>query len=173
MTTTPVTLGAGYFDGMYQAAADPWRFEDRWYERRKYAISLALLPAEWYRAAFEPGCSIGVLGFLMGAVDAQAGPVVLAHAVDDGWITEGGPRVGVVALSHLGRWRGPVPTAGIGADERLGPGHCRFRLPMLRDPPRDGCPSSSASRTYVAGSRSTARTPAKLRASKAAKATAS
>ena len=61
MTATPVTLGAGYFDGMYAAAADPWGFEDRWYERRKYAISLALLPAERYRAAFEPGCSIGVL----------------------------------------------------------------------------------------------------------------
>ena len=39
MTTTPVTLGAGYFDGMYAAAPDPWGFEDRWYERRKYAIS--------------------------------------------------------------------------------------------------------------------------------------
>lgn len=61
MTTTPATLGAGYFDGMYAAAADPWGFEDRWYERRKYAIALAMLPAERYRAAFEPGCSIGVL----------------------------------------------------------------------------------------------------------------
>jgi SAM-dependent methyltransferase len=61
MTTTPVTLGAGYFDGMYAAAPDPWGFEDRWYERRKYAIVLAMLPAERYRAAFEPGCSIGVL----------------------------------------------------------------------------------------------------------------
>jgi SAM-dependent methyltransferase len=60
MTTPPETLGAGYFDGMYAAAADPWGFEQRWYERRKYAISLAQLPAERYRAAFEPGCSIGV-----------------------------------------------------------------------------------------------------------------
>ena len=57
---TPETLGAGYFDGMYAAAADPWGFEERWYERRKYAISLAMLPRERYRAAFEPGCSIGV-----------------------------------------------------------------------------------------------------------------
>ena len=32
--TAPVTLGAGYFDAMYRAAADPWGFEDRWYERR-------------------------------------------------------------------------------------------------------------------------------------------
>ncbi len=51
--TTPVTLGAGYFNGMYEAAADPWGFQDRWYERRKYAISLALLPAERYRVLSE------------------------------------------------------------------------------------------------------------------------
>jgi predicted TPR repeat methyltransferase len=65
MTTTPETLGAGYFDGMYTAAADPWGFEERWYERRKYAISLAMLPRERYRAAFEPGCSIGVFTRLL------------------------------------------------------------------------------------------------------------
>jgi SAM-dependent methyltransferase len=59
--TIPVTLSPAYFDAMYQAAADPWGFEDRWYEQRKYAVSLALLPAVRYRAAFEPGCSIGVL----------------------------------------------------------------------------------------------------------------
>ena len=65
MTTTPETLGAGYFDGMYSAAADPWGFEERWYERRKYAIALAMLPRERYRAAFEPGCSIGVFSRML------------------------------------------------------------------------------------------------------------
>jgi len=59
--TGRVTLGADYFDAMYHAAADPWGFEDRWYEQRKYAISLAQLPQRRYRSAFEPGCSIGVL----------------------------------------------------------------------------------------------------------------
>ena len=59
--TDPVTLSAGYFDAMYASAADPWGFEERWYERRKYAISLAQLPAVRYRRAFEPGCSGGVL----------------------------------------------------------------------------------------------------------------
>jgi SAM-dependent methyltransferase len=34
---------------------------DRWYEARKYAVSLALLPRQRYGAAFELGCSIGVL----------------------------------------------------------------------------------------------------------------
>jgi predicted TPR repeat methyltransferase len=66
MTTTPETLGAGYFDGMYSAAADPWGFEERWYERRKYAIALAMLPRERYRAAFEPGCSVGVFTRMLG-----------------------------------------------------------------------------------------------------------
>jgi SAM-dependent methyltransferase len=66
MTTTPETLGAGYFDGMYAAAADPWGFEERWYERRKYAIALAMLPRERYRAAFEPGCSVGVFTRMLG-----------------------------------------------------------------------------------------------------------
>jgi hypothetical protein len=55
--TIPVTLPPSYFDAMYQAAADPWGFEDRWYEQRKYAVSLALFPAARYRSAFEPGCS--------------------------------------------------------------------------------------------------------------------
>jgi SAM-dependent methyltransferase len=58
---TPATLGADYFDAMYEAAPDPWGFEDRWYEQRKYAISLAQLPDQRYRSAFEPGCSVGVL----------------------------------------------------------------------------------------------------------------
>jgi len=58
---TPVTLGAGYFEDMYKASGDPWGFEERWYERRKYAISVAQLPESRYRSAFEAGCSVGVL----------------------------------------------------------------------------------------------------------------
>jgi SAM-dependent methyltransferase len=46
---------------MYSASVDPWRLADRWYEQRKYAITLALLPYRRYRHAFEPGCSVGVL----------------------------------------------------------------------------------------------------------------
>ena len=56
-----MTLDPGYFRDCYAASADPWGLAERWYEARKYALSLALLPAERYGAAFEPGCSIGVL----------------------------------------------------------------------------------------------------------------
>jgi SAM-dependent methyltransferase len=55
------TMEAGYFDGMYARSDDPWGFTSRWYEKRKYAISLAMLPHERYDSGFEPGCSIGVL----------------------------------------------------------------------------------------------------------------
>jgi len=50
-----------YFDRMYAASADPWGFASRWYEKRKRAITLAMLPGERYADAFEPGCSIGVM----------------------------------------------------------------------------------------------------------------
>ena len=50
-----------YFDDVYAAARDPWQLADRWYEKRKYAITMAMLPHERYRHAFEPGCSVGVL----------------------------------------------------------------------------------------------------------------
>jgi SAM-dependent methyltransferase len=69
--TAPVTLGADYFNAMYRASGDPWGFQDRWYEQRKHAISVALLPARRYRSALEPGCSIGVLtGMLAPRCDA-------------------------------------------------------------------------------------------------------
>jgi len=56
-----VTLDAGYFRERYAASPDPYGLAERWYEARKYALSVALLPRARYDAAFEPGCSIGVL----------------------------------------------------------------------------------------------------------------
>ncbi|AJE81325.1 methyltransferase [Streptomyces albus] len=60
-TPTPGT----YFDAMYARAADPWDLAGRWYEQRKYALTLAALPRPRYRRAFEPGCSVGVLTRLL------------------------------------------------------------------------------------------------------------
>ncbi|MCV7351202.1 methyltransferase domain-containing protein [Mycobacterium parmense] len=46
---------------MYAGAEDPWQLATRWYEQRKYALTMAMLPHPRYRHAFEPGCSIGTL----------------------------------------------------------------------------------------------------------------
>lgn len=54
-----------YFDRMYAGDDDPWKLATRWYERRKYAISVASLPRRRYRHAFEPGCSLGTLTELL------------------------------------------------------------------------------------------------------------
>lgn len=51
----------GYFDALYAADADPWRFETSDYEAAKYADTIAALPRARYAAAVEFGCSIGVL----------------------------------------------------------------------------------------------------------------
>jgi len=57
----PESLGPSYFAQIYQTNPDPWNFETSLYEREKYLASLAALPSERYRRAFEIGGSIGVL----------------------------------------------------------------------------------------------------------------
>lgn len=59
------TLSQGHFDNLYAQNADPWNLATAWYERRKYAITVASLPRERYRSAYEPGCSIGELTRLL------------------------------------------------------------------------------------------------------------
>jgi LmbE family N-acetylglucosaminyl deacetylase len=49
------------FSTIYQGTNDPWSVTERWYEKRKYAITMAMLPKPRFRRAYEPGCSVGVL----------------------------------------------------------------------------------------------------------------
>ncbi len=52
---------AGFFDNLYEQADDPWALAERWYEERKYELTVAALPLRRYRRALEVGCSIGLL----------------------------------------------------------------------------------------------------------------
>jgi SAM-dependent methyltransferase len=56
-----VSLPPSYFDAVYAAAEDPWSMRTRWYERRKYALTTAVLPRERYGDGLEVGCSVGEL----------------------------------------------------------------------------------------------------------------
>lgn len=56
-----MTLPSDYFDRMYAESDDPWGFRSRWYEQRKYGLTLAVLPLPRFASALEVGCSIGVL----------------------------------------------------------------------------------------------------------------
>ena len=58
---TARSLEPGYFDALYAADPDPWRFTTSAYEDAKYRATIAALPAARYRHGIEIGCSIGVL----------------------------------------------------------------------------------------------------------------
>ena len=73
----------GYFDALYAADADPWRFETSDYEAGKYADTVAALPRPRYTSAVEFGCSIGVLTEQLAArADAVLGVDVAPAAID-------------------------------------------------------------------------------------------
>ncbi|MGH3823393.1 MAG: SAM-dependent methyltransferase [Pseudonocardiaceae bacterium] len=59
------TVRPEHFEGLYSVDADPWNFTTSWYERRKYALTVAALPQERYASAFEVGCSIGAMTALL------------------------------------------------------------------------------------------------------------
>lgn len=81
------SLDQGFFDEFYEDSPDPWGFENRWYEERKRAITLAALPRRRFTSAFEVGCSIGVLTAELAkrcdrllAVDIADAPLAAARA---------------------------------------------------------------------------------------------
>jgi cyclopropane fatty-acyl-phospholipid synthase-like methyltransferase len=80
------TLRPEYFDALYTADPDPWKFAASPYERDKYALTLDALPKPRYCSALEVGCSIGVLTRSLAsrcdtlvAIDAAQTPLVEAR----------------------------------------------------------------------------------------------
>ena len=61
MTRRTHSIEPGYFDALYAADPDPWRFATSEYEREKYAATIAALPPRRFASGLEAGCSIGVL----------------------------------------------------------------------------------------------------------------
>jgi SAM-dependent methyltransferase len=57
----PLHLSASHFERQYARDPDPWGFETSTYEKAKYDRTLAALPRDRFRRAFEPGCANGVL----------------------------------------------------------------------------------------------------------------
>jgi SAM-dependent methyltransferase len=101
-----VTLPAAYFDRLYDDNRDPWSLETRWYEKRKYALTVASLPRQRYRRGFEVGCSIGVLTAML---SARCGSLVAADVAASAVGTtrqrfEGRPGVDVVQLAVPSEW---------------------------------------------------------------------
>lgn len=94
----------------YAGAEDPWGFESRWYEQRKYALTVAALPRRRYRYAFEPGCSIGVLTAML----AERCDRVLACDLVPAAVERAASRLQGAAQVELRTWdaRSDWPDAG-------------------------------------------------------------
>jgi cyclopropane fatty-acyl-phospholipid synthase-like methyltransferase len=80
------TLAPEYFDALYTADPDPWKFAASPYERDKYALTLEAMPKPRYCSALEVGCSIGVLTRSLAsrcetlvAIDAARTPLIDAR----------------------------------------------------------------------------------------------
>lgn len=56
-----MSVATPYFDQLFAGNDDPWAFRQRWYERRKRALTLAVLTRPHYVSIFEPGCANGEL----------------------------------------------------------------------------------------------------------------
>ncbi len=56
-----MSVATPYFDQLFADNDDPWAFRQRWYERRKRALTLAMLTRARYASVFEPGCANGEL----------------------------------------------------------------------------------------------------------------
>jgi len=91
-----MSVSIEHFERMYARSEDPWEYRRRWYERRKRALTLAVLPHARYARAFEPGCSIGELS---GELAARCDTLL----VSDG--SEAAVRVAARRLSSLAHVR--------------------------------------------------------------------
>ncbi|HQS32188.1 SAM-dependent methyltransferase [Polaromonas sp.] len=90
MTSSPsLPISPAYFEAMFADSDDPWRFKSRWYEARKRALTLAMLPRQRYASAFEPGCANGELS------------AALATRCDRLLISDGTPRAVDVARQRV------------------------------------------------------------------------
>jgi SAM-dependent methyltransferase len=101
----PLVLAPGSDDALdrLHAVPDPWGVESRWYERRKRALALAMLPRERFGDALELGCSTGVMTEALGrrcqrvvAMDGSARAVQAA-------------RSRVHGMPHVDVCRGTIP----------------------------------------------------------------
>ena len=153
-----MTLGTDYFAGVYGDGDDPWGFRDRWYEKRKRALTLAALPQERYARGFEPGCAIGVLTEALAErcdelLATDVDPTALASArerladhphvqvqelaVPDRWPP--GDR-DLIVVSELGYYLGPADLAALATRcaASLAPGGtlllCHWRHPVADYP---------------------------------------
>jgi LmbE family N-acetylglucosaminyl deacetylase/SAM-dependent methyltransferase len=95
-----------HFEALHRASGDPWSVRTRWYERRKRAITCAVLPRERYSRGFEIGCSNGEMSALLAQrcealLSVDSAPTAVALAAER---TAAEPNVRVERMRVPGEW---------------------------------------------------------------------
>lgn len=146
--------GSGYFARMFTGNDDPWSFKSRWYEERKRALTLAVLPQRRYARAYEPGCANGELSVGLAercdsllCSDGTPRAVELARerlagyahvSVGQAWVPQDWPdgQFDLIVISELGYFLSPDALDRVAALSRasLAPGGtvlaCHWRWPI-------------------------------------------
>ena len=142
------------FDAVHGGSADPWDYTGSWYERRKRALTLAILPEADYGAGLEIGCSIGTLSVELAgrcrefvAVDASSTALVQAAERLSGHTSARtlhltvprqwpGGTFDLIAVSEVGYYLTPGELAGLftRVETSMNPGGtlvlCHWRHPV-------------------------------------------
>jgi SAM-dependent methyltransferase len=125
------SVDRSYFDAIFAKNEDPWDYRRSWYEARKRALTLAVLPQQRYRSAFEPGCANGEMTAELAlrcdrllACDFSAGAVRIARGrvqelphvrieemcVPDAWPED---KFDLIVISEFGYYLGETSLAGL------------------------------------------------------------
>jgi SAM-dependent methyltransferase len=73
------SINTEYFEDMYAADPDPWRFASSSYEAEKYSDTLRAVEGRIYDNVLEVGCSIGVLTSLLSNVSRRLTAIDVSH----------------------------------------------------------------------------------------------
>jgi len=125
------SVDRSHFDAIFAKNDDPWDYRQSWYEARKRALTLAVLPKQHYKRAFEPGCANGEMTAELArrcdrllACDFSAGAVQIARnrvralshvtveemCVPDAWPED---RFDLIVISEFGYYLGDTSLAGL------------------------------------------------------------
>lgn len=125
-----------HFDDLFESSDDPWQFKNRWYERRKRALTVACLPRARYESGYEPGCANGELSAALAGrcdrlliSDGAAAAVALAQrrvaemphvAAVQAWVPDEWPaaRFDLIVVSELAYYLEAQALDGLAAKAR-------------------------------------------------------
>jgi LmbE family N-acetylglucosaminyl deacetylase/SAM-dependent methyltransferase len=81
--TAPQDCPDHTFERLHRDQADPWGVDSRWFEERKRALVLAMLPRRSFESVLDVGCSTGALTAALAARLSERGTLLAVDGADE------------------------------------------------------------------------------------------